>query len=106
MIEELTDDEIIEYLMTSDFVENYRPEEYKFLLLKFKSFYRILYGNFTRVKGDLQFELDKNKNYANSLELQLENSQNEISKLKDNLNNYKEVRKLTWIERIKGKVQY
>ena len=30
MISELKDDEILEILMTSDFVENLRPEDYKY----------------------------------------------------------------------------
>ena len=48
-MKELNDDDILEYLMTSDFIENHNPEEYKFLLHKFRFFYRILFNfNFKR----------------------------------------------------------
>ena len=36
MISELTDEEILEYLMTSDIIENFRPDEYKYLIFSKK----------------------------------------------------------------------
>ena len=43
MISELTDEEILEYLMTSDIIENFRPDEYKYLIFKFREIYRVLH---------------------------------------------------------------
>ena len=33
-MKELSDEEILQYLMTSDLNENFRPDEYKFLIFK------------------------------------------------------------------------
>ena len=43
MISELKDEEIMEFLMTSEFEDDYKPEELKYLLVKFRYFYRTLY---------------------------------------------------------------
>ena len=38
MISELTDEEILDFLMTSDFEDSYSPDELKYLLLKWRYF--------------------------------------------------------------------
>ena len=72
MISELKDDEILEYLMTSDIIENYRPDDYKYLIFKFRFFYKILYGNFQLYKTNHQSEVK-------SLSVSLENTQKELT---------------------------
>ena len=69
-MKEISDEKIFEYLMTSDFIENYKPSEWKFLLLKFRSFY---------------------KNLRGSKERELENKEKEINNIIDDLDlsNYK-----------------
>ena len=46
MISELRDEEILDFLMTSDFEQEYKPEEFKYLLMKWRFFYRILNGRY------------------------------------------------------------
>ena len=60
-LSELKDDEILEILMTSDFVENLRPEDYKYLLFKFRSFYKLLHGNYQRYKNEKEFIINNLK---------------------------------------------
>jgi hypothetical protein len=36
MISELQDDEILDFLMTSELEDDYKPEELKYLLIKFR----------------------------------------------------------------------
>lgn len=38
----MSDEEIVEYLMTSDFNDGHTEEEFRFLLLKFRTLYRLL----------------------------------------------------------------
>ena len=56
MISELTDVEILDFLMTSDFEENFSPDELKYLLLKWRYFYRILHGKNERMQEAYEFE--------------------------------------------------
>ena len=51
MISELTDEEILDFLMTSDFEDSYSPEELKYLLLKWRYFYRLHQGRFEKRYG-------------------------------------------------------
>ena len=102
MISELKDDEILEYLMTSDIIENYRPDDYKYLIFKFRFFYKILYGNFQLYKTNHQSEVK-------SLSVSLENTQKELTltkveraNLQNEIDQISKPRKLTWKERISG----
>ena len=98
----LTEKDILDYLMTSDFNEGLTHDEFKFLLLKYKSYYRIIYSKNERLK----YTVDE-------LEEKLKISETDIEKIRDELTNTtknlteeldKEVnRKLTWKERFLGK---
>jgi len=46
MISELNDEEILDFLMNSDFEGDFKPEEFRYLLHKWKYFYRILNGRY------------------------------------------------------------
>lgn len=105
MISELTDEDILEYLMTSEFIENYRPEEYKYLLHKFKYFYRILHGNHTRIKGDKDLEIKNHKDSLESIRKDIERIQIENADLKNKIDLIPSERKLTIMERLTGKIK-
>ena len=103
MISELNDEEILNLLMTSEFENDLSPMEFKFLLKKWRFFYRILHGRMDRLKDDLNYNIDmlkgeveglKNQNYL----VMVESAQRQD--LIDILKN----RKLTWKERWTGKI--
>jgi len=106
MIAELPDEEILEYLLSSDFIENYKPEEYKYLLHKFRYFYRILHGNHTRIKGDKEFEIRQLKDTIESVRNQITAEQIKSAQLQDTIDLSKKERKLTWKERWSGKIKH
>ncbi len=54
MISELKDDEILEFLMTSEFEDDYSPSELKYLLVKWRYFYRLKHGNLERISVDFE----------------------------------------------------
>lgn len=101
---ELNDNEILEYLMNSEFNENYRPEEYKFLLHKFRYFYRMLYGNHTRIKDSLEFENTNLRHNIDSISKENININIKISELRDIIDLSNKPRKLTFKERFLGKI--
>ncbi len=96
-------DEILEYLMTSDFNENLNKDELKALLIKFREFYRYMYSVKDNKVIDRDFEIKK-------LKEDIEDKKEDITKLNfskselENERNLLKRRKLTFIERIKGKL--
>lgn len=103
MISELKDNEIFDFLMTSDLTDDYSPSELKYLIIKWRYFYRILHSNTERDILDLQGKVK-------DIEEKLVGKDNEIIQTqikvadKENLINQMKSRKLTWKERIKGKI--
>ena len=103
-ISELNDEDILNFLMTSDFNEgDYSPTELKYLLLKWRYFFRLLQGKNDKIKskfeGDIQkLEYDKElaNNTISNLSLRIMEKDDLIHSLKD--------RKLTIRERWKGKI--
>lgn len=105
MILELNDEEILDYLMTSELDNDLSPKELKYLIIKYRYFYRLLHGKMERIKTDKESEIDllNNKvinmnNYITSLQIQNTDKENLINSLK--------TRKLTWKERFSGKIEY
>ena len=92
MISELTDEEILDFLMTSDFENEYKNEEFKYLLFKWRYFYRLLHGKVDLIKTDKNFEIEGLKSEIE----RLKTLNNEILMLKN--------RKLTLRERLSGKI--
>lgn len=93
----LNESDILDYLMTSDFNEGLTQEESKFLLLKYRYFYRLIYS--------------KNENLSSSIEelkKEIESIKKENEKLIEiNKKAYTDleserVRELTWRERFFG----
>ncbi len=56
-VQDLSDTDILNYLMISEFNEGLSPDEFKFLLYKFRYFYRMSYGK----NESLKIEVDKLK---------------------------------------------
>lgn len=103
MISELKDDEILDFLMVSEFEGDYSPEELKYLLIKWRYFYRTLHGRLDRTKDDkdgdirqLSDQVASLKNQVISLQMDAVKSEEVISSLKN--------RDLTWKERFSGKI--
>lgn len=104
MISELKDDEILEYLLTSDFIENYRPDDYKYLLYKFRNFYKILYGKHQNYKIEKEPLIKDLQLHIDALNKQIYDEQVKSAKLQDTIDQLKKPRKLTWKERISGNI--
>ena len=103
MISELNDEEILELLMTSEFESDLSPKEFKYLLLKYRYFYRILHGRLERIKTDnegviedLNIKIGSLNNSVTNLQIENANKENTIHGLEN--------RKLTWKERFKGEI--
>ncbi len=103
MISELNDEEIMEFLMNSEFESDMPPAELKFLLKKWRYFYRLLHGRLERTRDDMRFDIE-------TLKSQLQCAQNEKTSLqiknatqKDEIISLKN-RKLTLKERWTGKI--
>jgi len=97
----LSDNDILDYLMTSDFDDGLTKEEAKFLLLKYRSFYRIMSAKNDNFRNKID-ELKTTLSETNELNLIKINSLNiDIDYLKRQLETEK-TRKLTLRERIFG----
>jgi hypothetical protein len=102
-IRELEDVDILDFLMNSEFEDNYSPDEFKYLLNKWKYFYRLSNGKYHRLKDDNEFEI---KNLKERFELTKE--ENDLLKIDNNRleNDFIKLigKKLTFKERLKGKI--
>jgi hypothetical protein len=103
MISELKDDEILDFLMTSEFENDYKPEELKYLLHKWRYFYRILYSNKDLIKTEKDGEINKLKDEVKSLNTTIGTLISE-SDNKDLLIQNLKNRKLSFKERLSGKI--
>ena len=103
MISELKDDEIIDFLMTSEFEDDYKPEELKYLLHKWRYFYRLLNGKAERLKDATDFEIKKLGEESSSNENKYQKSLVDVADKQNIIDSLKN-RKLTWRERFSGKI--
>jgi len=103
MISELNDEEILDLLMTSEFENDLSPMEFKFLLKKWRFFYRILHGRMDRVKDDSNYNIDMLKGEVEALKEQNYLVMVESAQRQDLIDILKN-RKLTWKERWTGKI--
>lgn len=103
MISELRDEEILDFLMTSEFEGDYSPEELKYLLIKWKYFYRLINGKLERVLTDNEGNVKKLNSNIESLNNKINNILADNAN-KDNLIDSMKVRKLTLKERLSGKI--
>lgn len=103
MISELKDDEILDFLMTSEFENDYKPEELKYLLFKWRYFYRVLYNNKELIKDEKIGEINKLKDEIEGLNFLIGSLMSE-SERKDLLIQNLKNRRLSIKERISGKI--
>lgn len=103
MISELKDNEILDFLMTSEFDGDYSPDELKYLLTKWRYFYRISYGSNERDRLYYEGETNSLKSEIESIKINLTRVMIESAD-KSNLIDQMKVRKLTWKERFFGKI--
>ena len=98
----------LNYLLTSDFdnLNDASPEQFKELLLKFRYEYRLLSGRntsltseITKLNGEIENLSNVNIERDRKNKIAIADLQNELDFLKPKLN-----RKLTFKERVKGKI--
>lgn len=105
MFKDLNNDDMLEYLMTSDFDEKINEKDLKFLLKKFRSFYRYMYGAKDTKVTDGEFKIKTLTEQVDILNKKIISLEYENSELKNDINIIKN-KKLTLIERIKGKINF
>lgn len=101
----LNDKDILEFLLTSEINEEYKPEEYKFLLMKFRSYYKILLSRKNHQIDDLELNLKNYKISIDAKNLEISKLKVSNSNLKNEIELNKKKRKLTWKERINGEIE-
>ena len=96
----------LNYLLTSDFDEGFKPEEYIKLLNQFRYEYRLLHGKCRSLEQQIDKLNGENENYKSIIfEIdtkyltKIANLEDKITFLTTSLN-----KKLTWSERFKGKI--
>ncbi len=98
MINMLNEREILDYLMTSDFNEGLTHEESRFLLMKFRAFYRVVHGK----NENLTWEVDRLKESVATLKEEVKAM--DLALASEKLaHEYEAIRPLTWTERLTGK---
>jgi hypothetical protein len=103
MLDNLTDEDIIDYLMTSDFTDGLTPDELKFLLFKFRNFYRLCNGRNETFKIELNTKMLELKECKSNYEDQINRILIDKANIENNYNLIKS-RKLSFMERWLGKI--
>lgn len=103
MINELTDEEILDFLMTSEFEEEYKPEEFKYLLYKFRYFHRILKGRYDLSLTDLEALTKRSTDVIEEKERIITDLLTKNAEMQNTIDSLKN-RKLSLRERISGKI--
>ena len=103
MFKNLSEQEVLDYLMTSDFNEGLTPDEYRLLLFQFRNFFRIISGKNELLKT----ELSGRDRVMDDLKRDFEKRFNETLTEKANVENklmFNNNRKLSLKERWTGKL--
>lgn|SRR5574343_640267 len=100
---EIKDDELLNFLMTSDFSDEYSPEELKYLLLKWRYFYRLLNGKNEQLNYLISDMGKEQETIKNNCINQLDSNKKELEQLRHRIFNLKN-KKLSLSERITGKI--
>ena len=103
MISELTEEEILDFLMTSDFENEFKPDEFKYLLLKWRYFYRVIHGKYELLKTDSSYDVSKLEENIKFLEKEITSLQTMLTEKNEDLTQIK-ARKLSLKERLTGKI--
>ena len=99
----LSDKSILDYLMTSDFEEGLTPTEFKFLLSKFRSYYRNTNSINSRIMQDID-SLNNDKKDILLKKEELEKKLNSDIQILKNEINFIKNKKLSFKERWFGKL--
>ena len=104
MAVEIKEEDLFQYLMNSDFHETYSPDEYRFLLNKWRYYYRMIHGQHSRLKDDLDMKLaDVEKEKTECKKIVNESTQM-VNDIKNKYNTLVS-RDLTIKERFLGKIK-
>ena len=103
MISELSDEDMLDFLMTSEFEGDISPSEFRHLLVRWRYFYRLLHGRLERTRDDLSHELATAKSVAEGLDSANYALKVELARKEDTIHSMKN-RKLTLKERWTGKI--
>jgi len=103
-IKEIKDEELLDYLMNSDYEEDLNPDELKYLLSKWKYHYRLLHGKNTMLKSESLSYKDKYEKSVSEIDYTKKLLKKEINEYKTTIRKLKN-RKLTWKERLTGKIK-
>ena len=103
MVNELSENEILDFLMTSDFNEGLNLDELKFLLMKFRNFYRVSSCSIAHYKERMENTLEEMHRTKNECDLQIHNIQSQMQGVENKYNNLLN-KKLNWKERFTGKI--
>lgn len=99
----LSEEEILNFLMTSEFNEGLTPEEFKFLLKKFRNFYRVLRGRFENSVVEISAKQKEIQDIKNDKNVRMNQLILENNLLKE-FNSYLLDKPLSFRERWKGKI--
>jgi hypothetical protein len=102
MMDDLNDNDILNFLMNSDFSDNFSPEEFRFLLLKFRTFYRIKSSVYMRDVGDLKLIIENLNKDLKSFQNKLSEKTTQLNDIQNKLDSISGRRELTTMERIRG----
>jgi hypothetical protein len=105
MISELNDEEILDFLMNSEFEGDFKPDELKYLLVKWRYFFRLSQGRLETLRKEYDGLADKYIQDGKVSQSEMNEVLASNAKLKDSIDILKS-RKLTLKERISGKIIY
>ena len=103
MESKIKDDEMFDFLMTSDFDGDYSPTELKEFLKKWKYFFRLYNGKSDRLKDEFGQEILLLNNKIKELDKKLNEQILDNFNKEDTINKILS-QKLTWKERLTGKL--
>ncbi len=103
MVNNLSETEILNYLMTSEFDEGLTPDEFKLLLFKFRNFYRVASCSISNHKERMETALQEAENIKNQCDTRISEAESEKLQTKEKFNKLVN-KKLSWKERLKGKI--
>lgn len=103
MITKLSEEEIINYLLTSEFNDGLTPDEFRFLLINFRNFFRVQVGKNDRLTNELIYSKKEKQDIIIEKNKLIDKILSEKAVIEDQFNFIKS-RNLSWLERIKGKI--
>lgn len=102
-ISELNDEDVLNFLMTSEFSDDYSPAELKYLLVKWRYFYRLSQGRSEQIKAKAEGDIQLLENEKELLNTKIGSLSSRILEKDDLITSLKN-RDLTWKERWSGKI--